>query len=93
MVMESDYDKPINVGSDRLVTVDELADIIIKISGKKITKKYDISAPQGVRGRNADMTLARKILGREPDVRLEEGLAKTYRWIADQLAKDRVVPA
>jgi GDP-D-mannose 3',5'-epimerase len=62
MLMESDYDKPLNIGSDRLVTIDELADIIIKISGKKITKEYDLSAPQGVRGRNADITLVRKVL-------------------------------
>jgi len=93
MMMESDYEKPLNVGSDRLVTVDELADIIIRISGKKITKEHDLSAPQGVRGRNADMTLARKVLGREPDVSLEEGLARTYRWIAEQVAKDRMVTA
>ena len=84
MFMESDYDKPLNIGSDRLVTIDELADIIIKISGKKITKEYDLSAPQGVRGRNADITLARKVLGWEPKVSLEEGLAKTYKWIEEQ---------
>jgi nucleoside-diphosphate-sugar epimerase len=82
--MESDYDKPINIGSERLVTVDELADIIIGISGKKITKNYDLDAPQGVRGRNADTTLARKILAWEPKTSLEEGLAKTYSWIERQ---------
>jgi GDP-D-mannose 3',5'-epimerase len=81
MLMESNYDKPLNIGSDRLVTIGELADIIIKISGKRITKQYDLSAPQGVRGRNADITLARKFLGWEPRVSLEEGLAKTYKWI------------
>jgi nucleoside-diphosphate-sugar epimerase len=91
MLMESDYDKPINIGSDRLVTIDELADIIIRISGKKITKKYDLSAPQGVRGRNADITLARKVLGWEPKVSLEEGLARTYKWIEEQIAKERVL--
>jgi nucleoside-diphosphate-sugar epimerase len=89
MLMESDYDKPINIGSDRLVTIDELADIIIRISGKKITKKYDLSAPQGVRGRNADITLARKILGWEPQVSLEEGIARTYKWIEQQLIKEK----
>jgi len=88
--MESDYDRPINIGSDKLVTIDELADIIIKIPRKKITKKYDLSAPQGVRGRNADITLARKVLGWEPEVSLEEGLAKTYRWIEAQCVKDRL---
>jgi len=81
MLSESNYDKPMNIGSERLITIDELADIISKISGKKVTKKYDLAAPQGVRGRNADITLARKILGWEPKVSLEEGLEKTYRWI------------
>jgi nucleoside-diphosphate-sugar epimerase len=89
-LMESNYGKPINIGSERLVTIDELADIIIKISGKKITKEYDVSAPQGVRGRNADITLARRILGWEPKVSLEEGLARTYKWIEEQCAKDRI---
>jgi len=91
MLMESDYDKPLNIGSDRLVTIDELADIIIRISGKKIKKEYDLSAPQGVRGRNADITLARKVLGWEPKVSLEEGLVRTYQWIAKQVAKDAMM--
>jgi nucleoside-diphosphate-sugar epimerase len=81
MLMESSYNKPINIGSDKLVTIDELTDMIIKISGKQITKKYDLSAPQGVRGRNADITAARKVLGWEPRVSLEEGLDRTYKWI------------
>lgn len=81
LLMKSEYDKPINIGSERLVTIDHLADMIIKISRKTITKKYDLSAPQGVRGRNADITLARKILGWQPKITLEEGLAKTYKWI------------
>jgi len=89
MLMESDYNKPLNIGSERLVTIDELADIIIKISGKKILKQYDLSAPQGVRGRNADITLARKVLGWEPKVSLEEGLAKTYKWIETKCNEDR----
>jgi nucleoside-diphosphate-sugar epimerase len=93
MLMGSDYDKPLNVGSERLVTIDELADIIIKISGKKITKQYNLSAPQGVRGRNADITLARKVLDWEPKVSLEEGLARTYKWIEEQCAKDRLAAA
>jgi nucleoside-diphosphate-sugar epimerase len=93
MLMESDFDKPLNIGSDRLVTIDDLADIIIKISGKKILKQYDLSAPQGVRGRNADITLARKVIGWEPKVSLEEGLARTYKWIEEQCAKDRLAAA
>ena len=87
MLMESDYDKPLNIGSDRLVTIDELADIIIRISGKKITKEYDLSAPQGVRGRNADISLPRKVLGWEPRVSLEEGLTRTYKWIEMQCTR------
>ena len=88
-LMESDYDKPINIGSDRLVSVDELADIISKISGKKIAKTYDLSAPEGVKGRNADLTLVKKILGWEPRISLEEGLDQTYRWINMMVEKDR----
>ena len=86
MLMESDYDKPMNIGSERLVTIDELADIIIRISGKTLTEKHDLTAPQGVRGRNADISLARRVLGWEPEVSLEDGLASTYKWIENQIA-------
>jgi GDP-D-mannose 3',5'-epimerase len=88
-LMESDYVKPVNIGSDRLVTIDELADMIIEISGKQITKKYDLTAPQGVRGRNADLTLVRNKIGWEPKVSLEEGLEKTYKWIEKKVNEDR----
>jgi nucleoside-diphosphate-sugar epimerase len=88
-LMESDYDKPLNIGSDRMVSVDELADIIIKISGKKITKTYNLAAPEGVKGRNADLTLVKKVLGWEPKVSLEEGLEKTYRWISEMVQKGK----
>jgi len=88
LVMKSDWSEPINIGSERLVTIDELANIIIKISGKKIDKKYDLTAPQGVRGRNADISLARKVIGWEPQVSLEEGLTRTYKWIEMQCARD-----
>lgn len=84
-LMESNYMEPINIGSDRLLTVDELADIIIQISGKKIEKTYEISAPQGVRGRNADLTLTKHVLDWEPHVTIEKGLEKTYTWIKKQL--------
>src|SRR4030042_1926354 len=79
-LMESNYLKPVNIGSDRLVTIDELAQIVIKISGKKITVKHDLSKPQGVRGRNADITLVRKEVGWEPKISLEEGMRRTYEW-------------
>ena len=88
LLMESDYEKPLNIGSERLVTIDELADMIIRVSGKRIAKAYDLSAPQGVRGRNADIDLARKVLGEEPKISLEEGLEKTYRWIEMKCKED-----
>ena len=81
MLMESDHDQPLNIGSDRLVTINELADIIAKAAGKTIARQHDLSAPQGVRGRNAELSLVKKVLGWQPEVDLEEGLATTYRWI------------
>jgi GDP-D-mannose 3',5'-epimerase len=89
LLMESDYDKPINIGSDRLVTINELADMIIKVSGKKITKKYNPAAPQGVRGRNADLKLVKEVLNWQPQITLEEGLSKTYEWIDKQVHQDK----
>jgi GDP-D-mannose 3',5'-epimerase len=85
LLMESDYDKPINIGSDRLVSINKLADMIIEASGKKIARTYNPTAPQGVRGRNADLTLVKKVLKWQPQVTLEEGLAKTYKWIEQQV--------
>lgn len=89
-LMESDYREPLNIGSDRLVTIDELADMVIKISGKNLSKKYNLSAPQGVRGRNSDNTLVKQVLGWEPEVTLEEGLGKTYKWIEEEIKKKKV---
>lgn len=86
-LMHSEYRDPLNIGSDRIVTVDELANIIIKISGKKLKKTYDTTKPQGVRGRNSDNTLLKKVLNWEPRVSLEEGLEITYRWIESQVGK------
>jgi nucleoside-diphosphate-sugar epimerase len=80
-LMQSDYDKPLNIGSDELITIDRLADIIIEASGKKIKKVYDLKAPQGVRGRNADLTLITKVIGWKPKVTYREGLERTYNWI------------
>lgn len=88
LLMESDYDKPINIGSDRLISVEGLADMVIGISGKKITKEHDLSAPEGVRGRNADLTLVKKVLGWEPQVSLGKGMEETYRWIEMMVEKD-----
>ena len=86
-LMDSDYRQPINIGSDKLVSIDKLADIVTQISGKRLTKRYDLTKPQGVRGRNSDNTLQHKILNWGPQVSLEEGLEKTYRWIDMEIKK------
>jgi nucleoside-diphosphate-sugar epimerase len=83
-LMESDYAGPVNIGSDRAVTIEELARIIIEISGKDIKIEYDPTKPQGVRGRNADLTLARRVLGWSPRIPLEEGLRRTYFWAKER---------
>lgn len=89
-LVESDYAQPLNIGSDRLVTINELADMIITISGKKITKEHDLTKPQGVRGRNADLSLVQRTIGWKPIVTLEDGLRSTYRWIDKMI---RIKPA
>jgi GDP-D-mannose 3',5'-epimerase len=82
-LMQSNYNKPLNIGSDELISIDRLADLIIEISGKRLKKKYDLTAPQGVRGRNADLTLINQTIGWKPKVTYREGLEKTYRWIEE----------
>jgi nucleoside-diphosphate-sugar epimerase len=89
-IMQSDYHKPLNLGTDEMVTVDELVDIITAVAGKKITKRHDLKRPQGVRGRNSDNTLLRKVLGWEPQVMLRQGMVPTYAWIAERLAEQRI---
>jgi len=84
-LMNSDFKEPLNIGSDRLISINAMAVLIAKIVGKKINKKYLLDKPQGVRGRNSDNTLCKKILNWEPKISLEEGLEKTYKWIAGQL--------
>jgi nucleoside-diphosphate-sugar epimerase len=82
-IMQSSYRAPLNLGSDELVTVDELVDIVSDIAGKTFVKQHDISRPQGVRGRNSDNSRLRNVLGWEPKTRLREGLVPTYRWIEE----------
>jgi len=86
-LMHSDFRQPLNLGSDRLVTVNELVDIVAAVAGKRIRKRYDLTKPQGVRGRNSDNSLLRKVLKWEPRIELEDGLARTYRWIEGELIK------
>jgi GDP-D-mannose 3',5'-epimerase len=84
-LMSSDYREPLNLGTDRLITINELVDLIAKIAGKRLTRRHDLNKPQGVRGRNSDNRRLRQILGWEPSVSLEEGLNITYRWIENEL--------
>lgn len=86
-LMRSKYRQPVNLGQDRMISVNELVAIVAKIAGKTIYKRYDLTKPQGVRGRNSDNTRLREVLHWEPAVTLEEGLARTYHWIASELKK------
>jgi nucleoside-diphosphate-sugar epimerase len=83
-LMRSDYHESLNLGQDRLISVNQLADIIASIAGIKIIKKH-IAGPQGVRGRNSDNSRLRQVLGWEPEISLEEGLTRTYEWIEKQV--------
>jgi nucleoside-diphosphate-sugar epimerase len=87
-IMDSDIVEPINLGSDELVSINQLVDIVERIAGITVERHYDLSAPQGVRGRNSDNTMIKAELGWEPSIRLETGLAQTYEWIHG-LLKDR----
>lgn len=91
-LIESSYALPLNLGQDRMVTIDELADIVAEVAGVRIEKKY-VPGPQGVRGRNSDNTRLREVLGWEPEISLEEGLARTYQWIEAQVRQRLGSPA
>jgi nucleoside-diphosphate-sugar epimerase len=91
-LMRSGYPHPLNLGTDRLISINELVDIAARIAGKSIRKQYDLSKPQGVRGRNSDNTQLRRVLGWEPDTPLEEGLSHTYQWIREELRKAGRLP-
>jgi nucleoside-diphosphate-sugar epimerase len=85
-IMDSSITQPINLGTEEIVTVDALVDLVAGIAGKTLVKQYDTSQPQGVRGRNSDNALIRELLGWEPRTPLQAGLIPTYRWIDWRLA-------
>src|SRR2546428_1832884 len=85
MIMNGDFAEPINLGSNELVTINRLVDLVEEIDGVKLDRRYNLAAPKGVNGRNSDNTLIRKIFGWEPSTRLRAGLELTYRWIHDQM--------
>ena len=82
--MRSDYREPLNIGQDRMISINELVDIVAGLAHKTIRKRYDTTKPQGVRGRNSDNSRLREVLNWEPSISLEAGLKTTYEWIASQ---------
>lgn len=92
-LMRSDHREPLNLGQDRMISINELVEIVAAIAGKTIRKRYDLTKPQGVRGRNSDNTRLREVLQWEPRISLEEGLEKTYRWIQAQVSEKRKAAA
>jgi nucleoside-diphosphate-sugar epimerase len=86
-LMASAYREPLNLGTEEMVSVDELVDMVCNIAGKTLTKRHELNRPQGVRGRNSDNSRLRAVLGWEPKTPLRDGLEITYRWIEDELRK------
>jgi nucleoside-diphosphate-sugar epimerase len=84
-LMHSNAREPLNVGSDQLVTINQLVDIVEAIAGVRLRRRYKLEAPKGVRGRNSDNTLVRERLGWAPSIRLEDGMRETYDWIHAQM--------
>lgn len=91
-LMASSYHKPLNLGLSTMVSVDGLVDLVMTIAGKRLVKRYDLTKPQGVRGRNSDNSRLLQVLGWEPSVSLEVGLDITYRWIESELRNTDRVP-
>jgi len=91
-IMRSGYSHPLNLGTDELVTINQLVEMVAEIADKRITRRHDLSKPQGVRGRNSDNDRLRRVLGWEPQIPLREGLEPTYRWIESEIKAARTVP-
>jgi GDP-D-mannose 3', 5'-epimerase len=88
-LMHSNHHEPLNLGTDQLVTINELVDMVCAVAGKRLRKRHDLTQPQGVRGRNSDNSRLREVLGWEPDIPLEHGLAITYKWIEREISKGK----
>jgi nucleoside-diphosphate-sugar epimerase len=91
-LMASNYREPLNLGNDRLISINGLVDLISEIAGKRLIKKHDLSKPQGVRGRNSDNARLSQVLGWVPSISLETGLEITYRWIEGELKQAGRIP-
>ena len=88
--MDSEFVGPVNIGSEEMVTIDELVDTAAKVSGKVVKKVYNLNAPRGVMGRNSNNDLIREKLGWDYEQTLEEGIRKTYNWISQQICEETV---
>jgi len=91
-LMASSYHEPLNLGTSRMVNIDELVDLVAATAGKQLVKRHDLTRPQGVRGRNSDNSRLFQVLGWEPSISLETGLEVTYRWIEDELRRSDRLP-
>jgi GDP-D-mannose 3',5'-epimerase len=91
-LMASNFVDPLNLGTEELISIDGLVDLVSKIADKKLIKRHDLNKPQGVRGRNSDNSRLRQVLAWEPSISLEHGLAVTYHWIQSELSKASRTP-
>jgi GDP-D-mannose 3', 5'-epimerase len=91
LIVESDIREPLNLGSDELVTINQLVDIVEEIAGVKLKRKYKLDAPKGVNGRNSDNTKILQKLNWAPSIKLREGLAKTYAWIESEMRQSEML--
>ena len=85
LVMRSHYEKPLNLGSDELVTINELVDLVEDIAGVTLERRYNLDAPQGVKGRNSDNTLIKSLFDWAPSISLRDGMEQTYAWVCDEI--------
>ena len=88
-LMESDFTDPINLGSDEMVSINQLVDTVEKIANVKLERNYNLDAPKGVRGRNSENTLIKKVLGWAPSISLETGMEKTFAWVLAELKEGK----
>lgn len=86
-IMACDYREALNLGTDELVTINELVDLVCEAAGRQVTKRHNLDGPQGVRGRNSDNSRLRRVLGWEPSITLRRGLERTYPWIEAQVTQ------
>ena len=85
-IMDSRYPKSPSTWASEMVSVNQLVDIVEDIAGRQVERRYDLTAPKGVEGRNSDNSLIRRCLGWEPSINLEDGLQETYKWVFDQMS-------